>query len=114
MQEIWKWGNLTLLFVLELAAFAALALWGWKVADASPAKLALAIGAPVLAITAWALFAAPNSIFDQPLLAIATKITVFGGAAAGLWAVNYRTAAVVFAVVLVANLLAIRIGHLTP
>ncbi|MBB5912543.1 hypothetical protein BJY24_001410 [Nocardia transvalensis] len=114
MQEVWKWANLTLAFVMELAAFAALALWGWKAADTTPVKLLLAVGAPVLAVSAWGLFAAPNGTFDQPLLAVVTKVVVFGGAAAGLWAVNYRAAAVVFVAVLVTNLLAIRLGHLTP
>ncbi|WP_433598957.1 hypothetical protein ACQPXH_25110 [Nocardia sp. CA-135953] len=42
-----------------------------------------------------------------------TKFVVFGSAAVGLWAVGYRTVAVVFVAVLVANLLAIRFGHLS-
>ncbi|MFQ6325618.1 YrdB family protein [Nocardia sp. CWNU-33] len=114
MQEVWKWANLTLAFVMELAALAALALWGWKTATAIPVKLVLAVGAPLLAAVAWGLFAAPNATFDNSLLAVATKVVVFGSAAVGLWAVSYRAAAVVFVAVLVANLLAIRLGHITP
>ncbi|NUP25783.1 MAG: YrdB family protein [Nocardia sp.] len=114
MYEVWKWANLTVAFVVELAAFAAFALWGWQAADSTPVKLVAAVGAPVLAIAAWGLFAAPNSVFDRPLLTLVTEILVFGGAAIALWAASYRTAAVVFVAVLVANLLAIRLGHLRP
>ncbi|WP_191094194.1 YrdB family protein [Nocardia colli] len=113
MHEVWKWANLTLAFVLELAALVALALWGWKTADAMPVKLVSAVGAPALAALAWGMFAAPNATFDHPLLAVVTKVVVFGGAAVGLWAVSYRAAAVVFVAVLVGNLLAIRLGHMT-
>ncbi|MFE7798442.1 YrdB family protein [Nocardia sp. NPDC057440] len=113
MLEVWKWANLTLAFAMELVALAALALWGWKTATAIPAKLVLAVGAPLLAAVAWSLFAAPKATFDYPLLAVVTKVLVFGGAAVGLWAASYRAAAVVFVTVLVANLLAIRLGHIT-
>ncbi|MEV6428461.1 YrdB family protein [Nocardia sp. NPDC051463] len=113
MLEVWKWANLTLAFVMELAALAALALWGWKTGNVIAVKLVLAVGAPVLAALAWGLFASPNATFDHSLLAVVTKVLVFGGAAVGLWAVSYRAAAVVFVTVLVANLLAIRLGHLT-
>ncbi|WP_328407979.1 YrdB family protein [Nocardia sp. NBC_00403] len=114
MQEVWKWANLTLAFVMELVALVALAVWGWKAANAIPVKLVLAVGAPLLAAVAWGLFAAPNATLDNPLLAVVTKVVVFGSAAVGLWAVSYRAAAVVFVAVLVANLLAIRLGHITP
>ncbi|MGW5386255.1 YrdB family protein [Nocardia sp. NPDC003963] len=114
MYEVWKWANLTLAFVLESAAFAAVALWGWKAADTTPVKLVLAIGAPVLAVSLWGLFAAPNARFDRPLLAVTTEILVFGGATAALWTTHHRTAAAVFVIVLIANLLIIRLGHLTP
>lgn len=110
--EIWKWTNLTLAFVLELTALGALALWGWKIADATPVKLLAAVGMPLVAAVAWGLYAAPNATSDHPLLAVATKIAVFGGAAIGLWVVNYRGFAIVFVAVLIGNLLAIKLGHL--
>ncbi|WP_433712882.1 YrdB family protein [Nocardia sp. CA-084685] len=113
MHEVWKWANLTLAFGMELVALGALGLWGWKTATATPVKLVLAVGVPLLAALAWGLFAAPHATFDNPLLAVVTKVVVFGSAAVGLWAVSYRAVAVVFVAVLVANLLAIRFGHLT-
>ncbi|WP_433199600.1 YrdB family protein [Nocardia sp. CA-107356] len=113
MLEVWKWANLTLAFVMELVAYAALALWGWKTANTTPLKLVSAVGLPLLAALAWGLFAAPNATFDRPLLAVFTKVVVFGCAAIGLWAMSYRPGAVVFVAVLVANLLAIRLGRIT-
>lgn len=114
MRELWTWTNLTLLFVLELMAFTALGVWGWKFFDVTAVKVIAAVGVPLVAVVAWGLFAAPRATFDIPALALVTKVAVFGGAAVGLWAVGWRTAAVVFAVVLIANLLAIRVGQLQP
>ncbi|MGQ4617308.1 DUF2568 domain-containing protein [Nocardia sp. R7R-8] len=114
MQEVRKWANLTLAFGMELVALGALGLWGWKIATAISVKLVLAVGVPLLAALAWGLFAAPTATFGSPLLSVVVKVAVFGSAAAGLWAVGYRVAAVVFVVVLIVNLSAIRLGHLTP
>lgn len=112
MQDVWQWANLALAFVMELVAFASLALWGWRTGESIVLEVVWAIGVPVLAISAWGAFAAPTATSDHPLLAIATKLAVFGGAALALWTMRYRRAAVTFVVVLVANLLAIGLGHL--
>lgn len=112
MQELWRWANLTLAFIMELVALAALALWGWKWADGTVVKVVSAISAPLIAAVFWGLFAAPNATFDIRLLAIATKVVVFASAAAALWNIGYGTAAVVFVLVVAANLLMIRIGQL--
>src|SRR5258706_4542265 len=53
--------NEALAFLLELAALAALAAWGFAVGDGGLAKAALAIGAPLLAAVVWGLFAAPRA-----------------------------------------------------
>ncbi|WP_339429679.1 YrdB family protein [Nocardia spumae] len=113
MQELWKWANLTLAFAVELAALAALALWGWKIADSTAVKVVLAVGTPLAAAVVWGLFAAPKAAFDIPVLAVATKVVVFGGATAALWSIGYGTTAAVFAIVVIANLVAIKAGHLS-
>jgi hypothetical protein len=112
MSEIWKWSNLGLAFAMELVALAALAAWGWKTGTAITVKLALGIGVPVAAAIVWGMFAAPNAQHGSPVLAVATKIVVFGGATLALWAIHYRMAAVAFIAVVVTNLLAIKLGHL--
>ncbi|WP_036497427.1 YrdB family protein [Nocardia aobensis] len=112
MQELWKWANLTVAFAVELGALVVLGLWGWRAGDSTVMKVILALGIPLAAAVAWGMFAAPKASFDIPLLAVITKVVVFGGAAAALWGLGHRVAAVVFAGVVIANLLAIKLGHL--
>ena len=112
MFETWRWANLTLAFALELGALAAIGLWGWSVGSSMPVRLVLAIGLPIVAAILWGLYAAPKSTFDDPWLAIATKVLVFGAAAAALWFVDWRVGAVVFVILVVANLAAIKAGDL--
>ena len=112
MFETWRWANLTLAFALELGALVAIGLWGWNTGSSTLVRLALAIGLPIVAATLWGLYAAPKSTFDQPWLAIATKVLVFGAAAAALWFLDWRVGAVVFVILVVANLAAINFGDL--
>lgn len=51
--------NLTLRFLLELAALFAFGLWAWR-ANAGPLKWLLVIGLPVLAACAWTVLAVPE------------------------------------------------------
>jgi hypothetical protein len=112
MFEAWRWANLTLAFALELGALAAIGLWGWSVGSSTPLRLVLAIGLPVVVATLWGLYAAPKSTFDDPWLAIATKVLVFGAAAVALWLLDWRVGAVAFVILVVVNLAAIKAGDL--
>ena len=90
--------NLALKFLLELAAFAALAYWG---ADSS---ILLAIVAPAVAIALWAVLAAPKSERRLPAAArVPFELLVFGAAVAGLAAAGATTAAVLLGVLVVVN-----------
>jgi uncharacterized protein DUF2568 len=90
--------NLALKFLLELAAFAALAYWGATV------NIALAILAPAVAIVLWALFAAPRSERRLPTATrVPFELAVFGAAAVALVAADQPVAAIVFAVLAVVN-----------
>ncbi|HEX5116101.1 MAG TPA: YrdB family protein [Pseudonocardiaceae bacterium] len=109
----WRMGNLGLAFLLELGAVAALCYWGFNTGGSLPIRLTLGIGAPAVAIVLWALFAAPQATFSVPVLAVITKVLVFGGAAVALWQADQRVLAIVFPAVVVANLLVINLGHLT-
>jgi hypothetical protein len=51
--------NLAVRFMLELAALAALAYWGW-VQHTGILRFLLALGLPLLAATLWAVFAVPG------------------------------------------------------
>jgi hypothetical protein len=52
--------NLALRFALELAALVAIGRWGWTLVGAGPWRVVLAVAAPLVAMTAWGLFAVPG------------------------------------------------------
>lgn len=101
--EGWRWGNLALALLLELGALIALGYWGLRTSNSPVFKLALALGAPILAAVAWGLFAAPAAAVNSPYARAVTKIVVFGAATLGLFASGQRVLAVVFAVLVLAN-----------
>jgi hypothetical protein len=105
--------NLGLAFLLELAALAALCWWGFHVSGATWAKVVLGIGAPVAAVIVWSLFAAPRARYRLPMaMTLLVKTIVFGAAAAALVADSELVLGIVFAVLVVANTVLIRIGNL--
>jgi hypothetical protein len=53
--------NLGLRFLVELAAIAALSIWGAQATSSTPANVALAIAAPALAIAVWGIWSAPRA-----------------------------------------------------
>lgn len=58
--------NLALRFLLELAALAALAFWGWST-HAGSARVAWAVGLPLAAAVAWGTFRVPGDPGDAPV-----------------------------------------------
>jgi len=85
-----KAANLALRFLLELAALAALAYWGWGV------SWVLAIAAPAAWIGLWATFGSPKARVQLPdAQRIAFEAVVFGAAAVALWAAGQPVWAVV-------------------
>lgn len=110
MGQAFHWANLTLAFVLELCALAALGYWGFSVGGGPVARVALGLGAPLLAAVLWGLFAAPRAPVSLPLVRLGVKFVVFGSAVVALYATGHRTLAVIFAVIVVANAAMIRLG----
>jgi hypothetical protein len=96
--------NEGLAFLLELVMLAALAWWGADTGGGTGGKVALAVGAPLVAIVVWSLLAAPRARIAAPLVAVvAVKIVLFGLATAGLWAIGRPALALAFAVVALVN-----------
>ncbi|MEU4280207.1 YrdB family protein [Streptomyces tanashiensis] len=96
--------NEGLAFLLELAALAVLAWWGWESAENTALRLLLAITAPGLAAVVWGLFAAPRARFPVPLAGVLlVKALVFGAAAVALHALDRPVWAVSFAAVALVN-----------
>ena len=103
--------NLAVKFLLELAAFAALAYWGATTGHGAWAVL-LAIAAPLAAVIVWGLFAAPRARRRLPLPARAPlELAVFGLAAAGLAAAGAVTLALIFGIVVVLNAALLTLFH---
>jgi hypothetical protein len=90
--------NLALKFLLELAAFAAFAVWGASV------SVLLGVAAQAVAILLWGTLAAPKSARRLPDRArIPFELAVFGLATAALAATASAALAIAFGVLVVAN-----------
>ncbi|RSN64795.1 YrdB family protein [Actinomadura sp. WAC 06369] len=96
--------NEGLAFLVEMAAFAALAWWGFDAGGGLPAGLALGAAAPAAAIVLWGLFAAPKARYDAGLPAVLlVKAAVFAAAALALLGVGHSTPAIAFAAIALVN-----------
>jgi hypothetical protein len=102
--------NLGLRFALELAMLAALAYWGFRTGSSVVADVVLGLGAPALAALVWGVWAAPRSprrLHGGALLAL--QSSVFAVAAVALAAAGRTGLAIVFAVVVAANTVVLRL-----
>ena len=86
---------LSLVFLDELAAMAAFGVWGWEVG--TPRRL-LVVLLPLLAMTAWWLFASPKARFGSGGRRVVVKVLVFGLASLALWDAGHHGWAVVLLV----------------
>ena len=101
MGSAWNAVWLTAAFVSELAALAALGYWGFSL-DAPPAlRIALAIGAVLVAGVLWGVFAAPRAPVRVTALTILVKVLVFGSAVVALIATKHPRLAIALAVLAV-------------
>ncbi|HEY1824088.1 MAG TPA: DUF2568 domain-containing protein [Trebonia sp.] len=82
------WTVLALVFVDELLALAALAVWGNHAAG-----IPLAVGAPAAWAVAWFLFAAPSARFSGRFIRPTVKVIAFGLACLALWAAGHAALA---------------------
>jgi hypothetical protein len=113
MYEIWRWSNLGLAFLMELVGLAVFAWWGWNASSGIALRLVLAIGLPVIAAVLWGLFAAPTANYGNPVITTVVKVAFFGLAGLALWTLDHQVLATVFVLVVAANLVIIRAGHIT-
>ena len=89
MHETWRWSNLGLAFLVELAGLGIFALWGWRTGGSTPTSLLLAIGLPLIAAVLWALFAAPTANHGGPVFTAVAKIAFFGLGGLALWSLGH-------------------------
>ena len=108
--DAFRWANEGLAFLLELAVPGALCYWGFQSGRGMPVKLVLGIGAPLLAVLVWGLFAAPDATFAVPLAGVlAVKALVFGAATVALYAFVHRRLAIAYGLLALANTIIVTI-----
>ena len=96
------WAVLFLVFVDELLAVAAAAVWGTHTGNAG---LGVVMG--LATVVVWFFFASPKARFGGPVVRPVTKVLVFSLASIGLWASGHHALAVaMFVFSLVINALA--------
>ena len=97
--------NLALKFLLELAAFAALAVTGARIGSGAVCVV-LAIVLPAVAIAVWARWNAPRSPHRSPTASrVPLELAVFAAAAVGLIATGLVVWGAVLAVLVAGNAL---------
>lgn len=79
------WLVLVLVFVDEVLCLVAFGVVGW----ALPAPWLFVWLLPLLAMTAWFLFASPKAAFGGAVVRPVVKVLVFGLGTAGLWAIGH-------------------------
>ncbi|GCE03123.1 YrdB family protein [Dictyobacter aurantiacus] len=100
--SLFKNMNLALVFFLELGVLVALGYWGFHNGQGIIGKIALGIGAPVLAIVVWGIWGAPKSQWHlQGPWYLLLQIVFFGSAALALYAASQRLLGIVFAILVV-------------
>jgi hypothetical protein len=92
-------------FLVEVLAVVLLAVWGARLGDTTAVHVLGGVLVPGAAAVLWGLFAAPRARFRVPVLAVATKVLVLGGAVLASWSVLPPAWAVVVTVVVVVNTL---------
>jgi uncharacterized protein DUF2568 len=85
-------------FVLELAALAALAYWGFSEFDGVLSVL-LGVGAPLTAAVIWGLLVSPKARYGSPARQAIGEAVVFGAAVIALLDSDQPVLAIVFAAV---------------
>jgi hypothetical protein len=99
-----KPANLALAFLLELCMLAAFGYWGFQTGSGVVMQLLLGLGVPAIAIVIWGILLAPRSarrLTGTPYTAL--KLIIFGLAALSLAVVGQTTLAIIFAILVVIN-----------
>ena len=103
--NVLRGANDALAFLLELAALAALVLWGFTVGPNLLLRIVFGVGAAALLIAVWGYWLAPRAAHPLPRpWTLAAKLAVFLIAAAALLAAGHPWLAGVLGILAVINL----------
>ncbi|BCH30798.1 hypothetical protein MesoLjLc_27280 [Mesorhizobium sp. L-8-10] len=100
------WWNLTLRFLLELAALAGFGLAGWRLGDSSLWRWPLALLFPAVAAALWGIFAVPgdpsrSGAAPVPIsggVRLLLELLILCGGAGAYWIEGHRVMALVLAI----------------
>jgi hypothetical protein len=91
-------------FLVELAALALLARWGYRTGGGGGTGVLLGAAVLAAAVLPWGLFAAPRARYKVPLAGVLTvKALVLSGSAAALYRLGRPAAAIGWAALVVVN-----------
>ena len=96
MTQVWNWTWLTVAFLAELGALAAVAAWGWSAGGSTATRVLLAVAAAGGAAVLWGVFAAPQAPVQVAAIGVVVKVVVFGAAVLALVAIGHPPLAVLF------------------
>lgn len=90
--------NLTIRFLLELAALTAMGIWGWKQSD-GVLRFILAFGIPIIATAIWGAFAVPDDpsrsgaalIVTPGIVRLLIELTFFAFTTWSLYSLGYTS-----------------------
>ena len=89
---------LTLRFLLELCALAALGYWGWQIGNTLLLKVVAGIGAPLAAAVVWGLFVSPKASLAVPgAVRLIIEVAFFALAVLSLFAAGQTSLALTLA-----------------
>jgi hypothetical protein len=103
--------NLALRLLLELAALAAIASYGWQLTDNRPLNMVAAVALPLIAATLWGVFAVPadpSRSGEAPVavpgsVRLVLEFAIFGFATWSLYASGAQTLSLVLGAVVVVH-----------
>lgn len=98
--------NLLLRLLLELCVLFSIGYWGFHLKGTWLKKFSLGVGLPIIIMTIWALFIAPNSSYEISFpLRIFMEICVFALGAFALYASGHQSLAKVFSITVCINMI---------
>ena len=98
-----KDANLALRFLIEVAALAIFAYWGWKAGNGA-VRWAIAVGAVAAAVVVWALFVSEDPTISIPRsLQFVIELGVWAAAGAALYAAGHARLAMAFLGIAIAS-----------
>lgn len=101
-----KISNLGLSFLLELCALFVSGYWGLTLKVDKPLKFMFGLSMSIVLMILWGILCAPSSVYRlSSFKLIALKVLIFGGITLLLVSMDYPKQAVIFAVLVVINLL---------